>query len=92
MVAHRGLTVVQLLLVSSISRPSLFSFGFDLDQSQGKKPLTVPARQISCFIDTLLKHHSHVLYRLTVRILRIRKSLIKFPNPADVITGQVLYR
>ena len=32
--------IVQLLLISSISRPSLFCFGCDLNQSQGMKPIS----------------------------------------------------
>ena len=32
--------IVQLLPISSISRPSLFCFGFDPNQSQGRKPIS----------------------------------------------------
>ena len=32
--------IIQLLLISSISRPSLFCFGFDLNQSPGTKPIS----------------------------------------------------
>ena len=37
---HQKKKIVQLLLISGISRPSLSCFGFDLNQSPGTKPLS----------------------------------------------------
>ena len=50
--------IVQLLPISSISRPSLVCFGFELNQSQGTKP-HVP----KCFEEVPQKHfHFYVNY------------------------------
>ena len=37
---HQKICLLDILLISSISRTSLCRFGFDLNQSQGTKPIS----------------------------------------------------